>query len=279
MSSANLAKGLNILGIPQYYDQFVQQGVDSLGKLFQLTQDGAKPLQIRAEHREIIHRIASILRLLADDGSASLSLLGFGNVASPAPLDGAYDLGKGGKRKYKRHPKPDPNAPQPPNSAYVVFSNEYRDKYVEDQTAFTEIAKAVGKAWREMDERERSRREKEASVLKQEYRERLRRYKDTEEYAEYKKYLDSFRAEELGGRTKQANIGFGRDPAPGRWDSSSATDLASKTHTPSPVDGTLGLHSLGQMGQSTKHMVNYVLEDLVRLSVTHGAAWKLTLSQ
>ena len=277
MASNNLAKGLDVLGIPHFYDYFTEQGVDSVGKLLLLAQDDARLLQIGADQRELLYQVASIVQLLADDDPATLDLLGLGGAASVGPLDRDFDLSKSGKRKYKRHPKPDPTAPQAPNSAYVVFSNEYRNKYVEDQTAFTQIAKAVGKAWREMDERERSRREKDATVLKQEFHEKLRKYKDTKEYSDYKKYLDRFKAEELDRRTRQATTEWGREATSGRR--VSATDLASKTPTISPIEGANILPLIGEAGQSLKDTIHYIVENLVRLLLTHMANRGLILCQ
>src|SRR5882757_7763872 len=41
------------------------------------------------------------------------------------------------KRKYRRHPKPDENAPERPPSAYVIFSNKVREEVKDQNLSFT----------------------------------------------------------------------------------------------------------------------------------------------
>merc|ERR1711939_1067025 len=54
------------------------------------------------------------------------------------------------KRKYRRHPKPDENAPERPPSAYVIFSNKMREDLKGRNLSFTEIAKLVGENWQNL---------------------------------------------------------------------------------------------------------------------------------
>uniref|UniRef100_A0A0S1MJ97 HMG box domain-containing protein n=1 Tax=Phakopsora pachyrhizi TaxID=170000 RepID=A0A0S1MJ97_PHAPC len=55
------------------------------------------------------------------------------------------------KRKYRRHAKPDLNAPEKPLSAYVLFSNTVRESLKGKNLTFTEIARIVGEKWKNLD--------------------------------------------------------------------------------------------------------------------------------
>lgn len=71
------------------------------------------------------------------------------------------------KRKYRRHPKPDENAPEKPPSAYVLFSNKIREEVKSENLSFTEIARLVGERWQKLDPAQKDRFESHASALKE----------------------------------------------------------------------------------------------------------------
>ena len=185
MSTNNLMRGLVLVGIPEYFDLLMKQDVDSLGKFLLLRTEELKTLDIKQDHCELVVCLRSILQLLVEENRTTNSLFG--------DKDGAS---RPSKRKYKRHPKVDRNAPQAPPTAYVVFANEFREKHVEDQTAFTEIAKAVGRSWRALSPDERHRREETASTMREQYRKDLQGYKGTHQFNEYMEYRERFKTEE-----------------------------------------------------------------------------------
>ncbi|KAK9679202.1 hypothetical protein K7432_016367 [Basidiobolus ranarum] len=98
-----------------------------------------------------------------------------------------------GKRKYRRHPKPDKNAPEKPASAYVMFSNKVRAELKDQNMSFTEIAKIVGDRWKSISREEKDQVEQSAAQAREGYYEALRSYKETNEYKEYQDYLAEFR--------------------------------------------------------------------------------------
>ncbi|KAM0753692.1 hypothetical protein T439DRAFT_322578 [Meredithblackwellia eburnea MCA 4105] len=99
----------------------------------------------------------------------------------------------GGKRRYRRHPKPDPSAPEKPPSAYVEFSNTIREELKGAGKSFTEIARIVGEQWQMLGKEEKERLESNAAQAKLRYSTQLVEYKKTAEYAAYQEYLEDFR--------------------------------------------------------------------------------------
>ena len=97
------------------------------------------------------------------------------------------------KRKYRRHPKPDDNAPDRPPSAYVIFSNRIRDEVKDQGLSFTQIAKLVGDRWQKLDPASKEPYEAQASAAKEKYNTQLTAYRKSEEYREYAAYLADFK--------------------------------------------------------------------------------------
>lgn len=97
------------------------------------------------------------------------------------------------KRKYRRHPKPDENAPGRPPSAYVLFSNKMRDDLKSQNLTFTEIAKLVGENWQSLSPSERDVFERKANAAKDKYRRDMAEYKKTPQYRKYSQYLHEFK--------------------------------------------------------------------------------------
>jgi hypothetical protein len=101
-----------------------------------------------------------------------------------------------GKRKYRRHPKPDTNAPERPPSAYVIFSNELREQFKSEQLSFTERARIIGERWQTLSLKEKELYKQQALVYKDEYNKNLAKYKTTIQYEQYSQYLVSFKEQQ-----------------------------------------------------------------------------------
>merc|ERR1711939_1166256 len=111
-----------------------------------------------------------------------------------APTERGQGPAPEAKRKYRRHPKPDENAPERPPSAYVIFSNRVREEVKGRNLSFTEIAKLVGENWQNLTPGEKDPYEQQAFSAKERYNNELAEYKKTEQYAEYSQYLVEFKA-------------------------------------------------------------------------------------
>ncbi|KAL1921847.1 uncharacterized protein VTP21DRAFT_10489 [Calcarisporiella thermophila] len=111
------------------------------------------------------------------------------------------------KRRYRRHAKPDPNAPVKPPTAYVMFANTVRAELGrEPNLSFSDIAKIVGNRWQALESNEREKYESAASKEKGGYLAKLAEYEKTPEYKEYKEYLNEFKArQEAAGSSATAH--------------------------------------------------------------------------
>ncbi|KAL5371357.1 hypothetical protein DPSP01_014318 [Paraphaeosphaeria sporulosa] len=106
-------------------------------------------------------------------------------------------------RQYRRHPRPDSNAPLKPKTAYVLFGEHVRQDPALSRLSFTEFAKETGKRWSEIPlEERRNNWETPAADRLQEYKEELEQYKQTANYRTYYAYLEEFKQ----GRHKPTSI-------------------------------------------------------------------------
>ncbi|KAL2016416.1 hypothetical protein VTK56DRAFT_3537 [Thermocarpiscus australiensis] len=195
---------LGELGISQYLDVFLEQGFDTWETILDITESDLDALGVKLGHRRKLQRRIANYRGVAPQTSLvsaaqpSIDELKFQNAhkADLARLDGRETAGAVivTKRKYRRHPKPDENAPERPPSAYVLFSNKMREELRGRNLTFTEIAKLVGENWQSLSPVEKEPFESQAQAMKDKYLSDLAEYKKTPEYRKYQVYLQEFKA-------------------------------------------------------------------------------------
>ncbi|KAI8359984.1 hypothetical protein BD560DRAFT_405106 [Blakeslea trispora] len=100
------------------------------------------------------------------------------------------------KRKYRRHPKPDRNAPVKPPSAYIMFSNDARAELKNKNLSFAELAKIVGDRWKNLSHLDKQAYERMAMRAKDEYLASLEQYRQTPQYHQYQEYLSEFKSKQ-----------------------------------------------------------------------------------
>ena len=196
---------LEELGISQYFEVFVEHGFDTWAAIQDVTESDLDALGVKLGHRRKLQRriaesrgfspdraLASPPRNTAtDDRQADEQ---HANTTRAEGKDAATGSGpQGSKRKYRRHPKPDANAPERPASAYVLFSNTMREELKGQNLSFTEIAKLVGENWQNLPPAEKEPYEQRASVAKEKYNADLVEYKKTGLYVAYARYLVEFK--------------------------------------------------------------------------------------
>ncbi|KAF3360601.1 Protein transport protein SEC24 [Verticillium dahliae VDG1] len=202
-----MAQGLGTifaeLGILQYLDTFVEQGFDTWATILDITESDLDALGVKLGHRRKLQRRIANSRGLAPDASlvspirASVEDTRTENT-KPEPIKpDSKDVAVVTKRKYRRHPKPDENAPERPPSAYVLFSNKMRDDLKGRNLTFTEIAKLVGENWQSLSPVEKEPFETQALNAKEKYNQDLAEYKKTYEYKKYAQYLHDFKQKQL----------------------------------------------------------------------------------
>ncbi|KAG4415001.1 hypothetical protein IFR04_011875 [Cadophora malorum] len=191
------------LGISHYLHDFIEQGFDTWDTILDITESDFDALGVKLGHRRKLQRkIANSRGLSSDRALASPRNTPtddrHGDEQKPAGIKGEVKDGggsvPGAKRKYRRHPKPDENAPERPPSAYVIFSNKMREDLKGRNLSFTEIAKLVGENWQNLTPGEKDPYEQQAFSAKERYNNELAEYKKTEQYAEYSQYLVEFKA-------------------------------------------------------------------------------------
>ncbi|KAI1814305.1 hypothetical protein GGS20DRAFT_415989 [Poronia punctata] len=189
------------LGISQYLNEFIEQGFDSWDTIVDITESDLDALGVKLGHRRKLQRRIANYRGVAAD--ASLTSPTRSSIEYTRPESSRTELVRGDstsrstptvtKRKYRRHPKPDENAPERPPSAYVLFSNKMREDLKGQNLTFTEIAKLVGEHWQSLGRTEKEPFEKQANEAKEKYNYDLAQYKQTPEYRKYHEYLHEFR--------------------------------------------------------------------------------------
>ncbi|PNS17701.1 High mobility group protein 20A [Sphaceloma murrayae] len=210
-TETDLSSALDRLGFGQYAAMFEQQGFETWEQFLDITEDDMIALNVVVGHRR------RLLRAIHDAGHISIvpvkpqqnspteqlqvvpqhliSTQDHGHDKTRPPI-AAPSQHAHNKRKYRRHPKPDDNAPVRPQSAYVLFSNRIRDRLSGQDLSFTQIAKIVGEHWQDPDPEERSACEREAQRNKDVYYSELQQYKKTPEWAAYQRYLAEFKAKQ-----------------------------------------------------------------------------------
>ncbi|KAK0748191.1 hypothetical protein B0T21DRAFT_276731 [Apiosordaria backusii] len=191
------------LGLAQYLDAFLEQGFDTWETILDITESDLDTLGVKLGHRRKLQRRIANTRGIAPDASLvsptqpSIEDLRLQDAQrTDNSRQDARDLGVGvvTKRKYRRHPKPDENAPERPPSAYVLFSNKMREELKGRNLSFTEIAKLVGENWQSLNASEKEPYESQAQAIKEKYLSDLAEYKKTPEYKRYMMYLQEFKA-------------------------------------------------------------------------------------
>ncbi|KAL0257890.1 hypothetical protein SLS55_007058 [Diplodia seriata] len=209
----DLRQKLEQLGLSQYLEVFVTEGFDTWETVLDIRESDLDSLNVKLGHRRKLQRAIAETRGIplerleravpslpgapsvdgsyrSDDSASETRSLNHHKRAEPP----SGNTGGTTKRKYRRHPKPDENAPERPASAYVIFSNQTRESLKGQDLSFTEIAKLVGERWQTLSPGAREACERQAAAAKEKYYAELAEYKKTPEYAQYQEYLVEFRA-------------------------------------------------------------------------------------
>ncbi|RPB12101.1 hypothetical protein P167DRAFT_553722 [Morchella conica CCBAS932] len=213
----DLGELLDRLGLSQYLERLVDEGFEKWEAVMDITEQDLGFLNFKLGHRRILQReIASARGIPPHQALTSIPPIYPAEDVEDERLSpkehpsSKSDPGKGGipptgKRKYRRHPKPDERAPEKPPSAYVMFANRVRDELKGQNLSFTDIAKLVGEKWKVLDPEHKETYELEASIAKEKYNSEMQEYKKTESYREYIQYLSDFRSK-LGKEGREGSV-------------------------------------------------------------------------
>jgi hypothetical protein len=236
------------LGISHYLHDFLEQGFDTWETILDITESDFDALGVKLGHRRKLQRkiansrgvssdraLASPRHTPSDDPTSDEQKL------SGSKVDGKDTNGAahGAKRKYRRHPKPDDNAPERPPSAYVIFSNKMREELKGRNLSFTEIAKLVGENWQNLSPAEKEPYEQQAFSAKEKYNNELSEYKKTSNYREYSQYLAEFKARQ--SNQHQASEDVSKRPKLEPHASTASSGTASSTASQYDGDASAGV--------------------------------------
>ena len=237
---ADLESILAGLDMSEYYDRFLQAGFDSWSILCEITEEDLEALAVERGHRRKLQKeIARSHQLTQSQSptSAYQAIPRSHDAGSSAPLAAP------GKRNYRRHPKPDLNAPRRPYAAYVMFSNHVREEVNGQSMPFSEISKLVGEKWQALPPAEKEEWKELAAVPWEKYKQDLATYQQTDEYRKYEQYLAEFRAAQSARQNEGQGPGQGQvSPGQGvregtlrRRSSGSDADPITPVSTSAPV--------------------------------------------
>ncbi|KAG5981971.1 hypothetical protein E4U55_002457 [Claviceps digitariae] len=188
------------LGLSQYLDAFRDQGFDAWEIILDIQESDLDALGVKLGHRRKLQRrianargIAPSISLVSSNKPSSDELKQDGLRQDASRTDATSETNGVTKRKYRRHPKPDENAPERPPSAYVLFSNKMRDDLKSQNLSFTEIAKLVGENWQTLQAGEKEVYESQANSAKEKFHQQLAEYKKTSDFRKYAQYLHDFK--------------------------------------------------------------------------------------
>ncbi|CAN9183995.1 unnamed protein product [Alternaria alternata] len=196
-----LSTALAWLGLSQYEERLQENGFEDWETVTAITETDMAKMNFKRGHRR------KLQRAICECSSASASHRVYEAENLPPPSEGLPAVKEHSEatpqpsqqaarttRPYRRHPRPDPNAPRKPKTAYVLFSEHVRQDPALSRSSFTEIAKETGKRWRKLSHEERTTIwGTPAADRLQDYKNELERYKQTEEYRSHQTYLEGFK--------------------------------------------------------------------------------------
>ncbi|MCJ1482916.1 hypothetical protein MMC06_003082 [Schaereria dolodes] len=204
----DLEQTLIRLGLSQYLTKFIEEGFEAWDTVLDITESdliALNKLQREIANARGVEHLSPVPTgpTSVDDAEDDLD-----EKSSSSRADAKYAGASFAKRKYRRHPKPDENAPERAPSAYVIFSNKIREDLKMQNLSFTEIAKRVGENWQDLSPEGKEPYESQAATVKERYNAEMAEYKTTASFKEYAQYLTDFKTRNATSDTdgKRAKI-------------------------------------------------------------------------
>lgn len=166
----SLETKLEQLGLAQYAEALIENGFENWATVLDITEDDLDELGFKLGHRRVLQReIAGQREPAASPGERRTpSATQSGNeTLSPsiAAEESSSANGKRPKRRYRWHPRADPNAPKRPKTAYVNFADHLRTGAEVAGMTFVDIAREVGRQWQVMDAEAKQEWENQAAAV------------------------------------------------------------------------------------------------------------------
>jgi hypothetical protein len=124
---------LKSLGLSQYEKSLIDNGFEDWRTILDITEQDLVEMGFKLGHRRLLQR--EIFRFRSCSSSQSKTSetrqsSRSGSRDTPLTSSKSPNSDKRNKRRYRWHPRPDPNAPKRPKTAYVQFADQLRAQYV-----------------------------------------------------------------------------------------------------------------------------------------------------
>ncbi|KAL1650823.1 hypothetical protein SLS58_000942 [Diplodia intermedia] len=197
--AAELRGVLDRIRLHDYLPVLLQNGFDSWDVVCDISEDDMAHLGFKLGHRRILQREIAATRGTSYGQSLASDSTDRSPHATPTPEDSSrahstspLRAEEKKKRRYRRKPRPDINAPKKPKTAYVNFADTLRTDPAINAQSFVAIAREVGRRWQALPPEKKHVWECQAARDMQEYEAQMDEYKTTENYRRYQNYLKTF---------------------------------------------------------------------------------------
>ncbi|KAF2737426.1 hypothetical protein EJ04DRAFT_488080 [Polyplosphaeria fusca] len=214
VSTPVLSEVLDRLGLNDYFGSLKENGFDTWDRVVDITEDDLTALNFKLGHRRALQREIATFRgvpcsesLELDTGVSDQTSLSVSALESLNGQTASVSIRE--KRRYRRHPRPDPNAPKKPKTAYVNFADQLRTEPDISSLSFVDIAKEVGRRWQVLPAEQKRVWESHAARAMQEFEAQMDEYKKTDSCRRYQAYLNDF-------KTQQAQAASAKRPTTSR---------------------------------------------------------------
>ena len=119
-----LSELLDKLGLGRYLGPLVENGFTTWETILDITEDDLTALNFKLGHRRILQREIATARGLPSSASLEDGTSSVPSVSSPAVESNSATPRGREKRRYRRHPRPDHNAPKKPKTACMFSVNK-----------------------------------------------------------------------------------------------------------------------------------------------------------
>ncbi|PGH28196.1 hypothetical protein AJ80_00086 [Polytolypa hystricis UAMH7299] len=220
---ADLATVLNELGMAQYFSNFIENGFENWKDVLDITEFDLydQSTLVLGARQLILFLLRDILGVKLGHRRRLQQRVAKERDTGHSPGQNDEDKYFRKKRRYQWHPKPDPNSPKKPLTAYAKFANQKRAELKSRDLSFPEMAIEIGRLWRELPMEEKHLAQRNALQAREEYKQAMTAYKNSEDHQKHEKYINDWKARKCsrkaGKRKENKPVPpdeAGRSPAP-----------------------------------------------------------------
>jgi len=211
-----------------------ENGFEDWDTVLDITEEDLDSLGFKRGHRRVLQKEIANAR-----GSPSSPSIDGTRYSSSTPggvtpvLTTQESFEKRTKRRYRWHPRADPNAPKKPKTAYVNFADHLRSDSSIASLSFVDIAREVGKRWQTLDPTIKQEWENRAAQAMQAYEDQMDAYRLTKQHQDYQEYLETFKkAPGKSARQKMKSGSNSSITSPRRSESSGPERSPSASNSP-----------------------------------------------